>query len=75
MLAAIFDTVTAGGEGGRRPGASFVATPRVTLVPSAVGATTPSREPVTLPVFPEEVAVMAAAPLPPLCQRVCAKVC
>ncbi len=42
------------------PGTSFVATPRVTPVPSAAAATTPSREPATLPVFPEETAVVAA---------------
>lgn len=42
------------------PGTSFVATPRITPVPSAAAATTPSRDPATLPVFPEEAAVVAA---------------
>ena len=42
------------------PGTSFVATPRVTPVPSAGTSPTPSREPATLPVFSEEAAVVAA---------------
>jgi len=42
------------------PGTSFVATPRVTPVSSAAAGATLSREPATLPVFPEEAAVVAA---------------
>lgn len=42
------------------PGTSFVATPRVTAAASAGAGSTLSRDPATLPVFPEEAAVVAA---------------